>query len=181
MPTSATDAVKRVLAASLIAMVMAPDIALAVDEVDDTVYVPNPKYDWAARVRQTTVAEGETITLVVHSTRDCIFCACWEGPLAGEGRFESWSKAHPGTRLIVVERSAISSNETPEDYPQELHWLAKRYEKDQRLRPTTPTFEIFVAQNLVFRSRGLYSWEDKAFPAIKDLDGRRSHSSGNAE
>lgn len=181
MPTSATEAVKCVLAVLLIAIVMAPSLTRAVDEIDDTVYVPNPKFDWSARVSQTTVAKGETITLVVHSAKDCIFCARWRGPLAGEGRFKSWSKDHPGTRLVVVERAAISSNEALGDYPQDLRWLAERYETDQRLKPATPTFELFVAQNLVYRSHGLYTWDDKVFPAIKDLDGRRVHSSGNAE
>ena len=184
MPTFLSGAVKLASATLLVVLVMAPAVTQAVDEVDkvdDTVYVPSPKYDWNTRVNQATVAESDTITLVVHSARDCSFCARWKGPLGGEGRFRSWSSAHPGTRLVIVERAAISSSETPGDYPQDLKWLSDQYQKDNRLRPGTPTFEVFVAQNLVFRSYGLHSWDEKAFPAVKDLDSRRLRSGENAK
>ncbi|KXU84576.1 hypothetical protein CR51_41190 [Caballeronia megalochromosomata] len=165
----------------LVCLVMAPALTHAVDTVDDTVYVPNPRYDWDARVRQTQVSEGEMITLVVHSAKDCIFCARWKGPLSDERKFRAWSGVHPGTRLFIVERAAIASNETPEDYPQDLAWLSERYQKNQRLKPSTPTFEIYVAHDLVFRSHGLSSWDEKAFPAIRDLDSRRSPPGQNVE
>lgn len=171
--TSVSVAIKLAVTTWVIGCMSASEPTHAVDVIDDTVYVPNPKFDWDARVKQTVVAEDQMITLVVHSARDCIYCARWKGALGGEGSFRSWAKDHPREQLIVVERAALSSSEAPEDYPQELGWLSERYKKDQRLKPGTPTFEIFVEQNLVLRAYGLYSWDDKVFPAIKALESRR--------
>ncbi|WP_250517948.1 hypothetical protein [Caballeronia sp. INDeC2] len=126
------------------------------------------------KVSHTSVAEGQVITLVVHSAPDCKYCARWKGPSAGAERFKVWARTHPGTQLFIVERASIASNETPADYPQELRWLSEQNQKDQRLRPGTPMFEVFVARSLVLRTYGLDSWDDDVFPAIRDLDARRS-------
>lgn len=174
-------ALKCVLATLPMILAAMPVNARAADEADSAVQASKPKVDWAAKVSQTTVAEGEIITLVVHSARDCKYCVRWMGPFAGEGHFKSWARSHPGSRLFIVERDAIASNEAPEDYPPDLRWLSERYQKDQRVHPATPMFEVFVTRNLVMRSYGLYSWDDKVFPAIKDLDARRSHAGASAE
>ncbi|SAK91527.1 hypothetical protein AWB79_06708 [Caballeronia hypogeia] len=134
----------------------------------------------AGEPKQIAVAEGETITLVMHSARDCKYCVRWKGHFAGQGNFEAWARRHPGTRLFIVERASIASNETPADYPPELAWLSERYRRDGRVRPGTPAFEVFVARNLVLRSYGLAAWDDEVFPAIKNLDARRSHSDAAA-
>lgn len=44
------------------------------------------------------------------------------------------------------------------------------------LSPGTPTFEIFVRRNIIWKSYGLHSWDRDAFPALKDLDSRRVSS-----
>jgi hypothetical protein len=176
MRNSMNAAVKCLLAMLLAALVVMLVNARVPDDVRSAVPAPEPKDIRAARVSQTTVAAGEVITLVVHSAPDCKYCARWKGPLAGEGHFKSWARTHPGTQLFIVERASIASNETPADYPQDLHWLSEQSQKEQRLRPGTPMFEVFVARKLVLRTYGLDSWNDDVFPAIKDLDARRSHS-----
>ncbi|CAL8480144.1 hypothetical protein [Caballeronia sp. S22] len=166
MRNSMNAAVKCVLAALL--------AALAVVFVNAR--LPNEAHSAVpAKVSRTTIAEGDVITLVVHSAPDCKYCVRWMGPFAGQGHFKSWARTHPGAQLFIVERASIASNETPDDYPQALRWLSEQNRKEQRLHPGTPMFEVFVAQNLIVRSYGLDSWDDEVFPAIKDLDARRSH------
>ncbi|SAK98624.1 hypothetical protein AWB77_05870 [Caballeronia fortuita] len=126
-------------------------------------------------IGQTTVADGQIIEVVVHSARDCKYCARWKGPVAGEARFNAWASTHPGAQLHIVERASIKSEETADDYPRELQWLAQDNQKAQRMRPGTPMFEVFVAHNLVLRKYGLDSWDDEVFPAVKELDARRLH------
>ncbi|SPB18946.1 hypothetical protein NOV72_06151 [Caballeronia novacaledonica] len=167
MRNSMKAAVKCVLATLLLAAAVLLLNARFPDEVHSA--VPGSK------ARDVWVAEDEVITLVVHSAPDCKYCVRWKGPFAGEGHFKSWARTHPGTQLFIVERASIASNEKPEDYPQELRWLSEQNQKAQRLRPGTPMFEVFVAQNLVLRSYGLDSWDEDVFPAVKDLDARRTH------
>jgi hypothetical protein len=179
MRNSMSVTVKWVLATLFVALVMVLVNAHVPDEVRSAVPAPKPKDVWAANVSHTTLAEGEVIELVVHSAPDCKYCVRWKGPFAGEGHFKSWARTHPGAQLFIVERASIASNEAPDDYPRELQWLSEQNQKDQRLHPGTPMFEIFVARNLVLRSYGLDSWDDAVFPAIKDLDARRSHGDGS--
>jgi thioredoxin-related protein len=133
-----------------------------------------PKTDWAERLREATVKEGQPILLVVHSAKDCVYCARWKGALGGKGDFESWAKDHPDVHLIIVEREAIASAEHAEDYPQTLQWLYERNEERAHLQPGTPMFEVFVVRKMVWRSYGYQSWARDVFPALKDLDQRRT-------
>lgn len=165
----------------LLAVLAAPHAVRAVDPVDDTVYVPNPKTDWTARVAQTPVGETEPIVLVVHAAKDCIWCARWRGFLAGEGKFKSWAKAHPGADLYIIDRPSIASSESSDDYPQELRWLLNDLQTSNNLRLGTPTFEIYVSRTRVMRSYGLYSWDEKVFPAIKVLDSHRAHPTSSPQ
>ena len=154
-----------------------PCIAAAADEADTSVgrSVPEspPKVDWADRVREAKVRQGEPIMLIVHSAKDCIFCRRWEGSLGGQGDFESWAKTHPDAHLFIVEREAVAVPETVDSYPPQVQWLFERRQQLDKLSPRTPTFEIFVKRKIVWRSSGLHSWERDVFPALKDLDSRR--------
>ncbi|WP_321798345.1 hypothetical protein [Caballeronia sp. J97] len=179
MRNSMSVTVKWMFASLLAALVVVFVGARVTDDVHGAVESPGAKDVRAAKVRQTTVTAGDVIELVVHSARDCKYCVRWMGPFAGEGHFKSWARDHPGSQLFIVERASIASNETPEDYPQHLRWLADQNQKAQRLHPGTPMFEIYIARNLVLRSYGLDSWDDEVFPAIKDLDARRSHGSAS--
>jgi hypothetical protein len=133
-----------------------------------------PKTDWAERLREATVKEGQPILLVVHSAKDCVYCARWKGSLGGKGDFESWAKDHPDVHLIIVEREAIASAEHAEDYPETLQWLYKRNEERTQLQPGTPMLEVFVVKKMVWRSYGYQSWARDVFSALKDLDQRRT-------
>ncbi|SAK97941.1 hypothetical protein AWB76_07471 [Caballeronia temeraria] len=175
MRNAMSGTVKWLLPTLLVALVMVFVSASIPDEVQSAVQAPKSKDVRAAKVSHTTVTDGQVIELVVHSARDCKYCVRWKGPFAGEGHFKSWARSHPGAQLFIVERASIASNEALEDYPRDLQWLAEQNQKDQRLRPGTPMFEVFVERNLVLRSYGLDSWDDEVFPAIKDLDARRSH------
>jgi hypothetical protein len=172
---------KCAILASLVGLFAAAHIAYPAETADTLVDAPKPKIDWTERINKTTVLEGEPILLVMHSARDCIYCSRWKGFLGGEGEFNRWAKTHPGARLFIVERGAIASDETPEDYADEIRWLAKRNETNQNLRPGTPSFEIFVARKIVYRSYGYAAWSNKVFPAIKTLDSRRAPSTTTTE
>lgn len=157
--------------------VVSPHTALADDGLDPgasgNAPASAPKLDWADRVRQAKVYQGEPIVLIVHSAKDCVFCRRWEGSLGGKGEFESWAKTHPDVHLFIVERDAIALPETVDSYPPTVQWLFGRRQQLNRLAPGTPTFEIFVRRKILWQSYGLGSWERDVFPALKDLDGRR--------
>jgi hypothetical protein len=159
-----------------------PNVALADDDPDTSAgkSTPEPqtKVAWADRIREAKVQEGEPITLIVHTAKDCVFCRRWEGSLGGKGDFESWAKTHPDVHLFIVEREAIAVPETVDSYPPDVQWLFERRQRKDKLSPITPTFEIFVRRKIVFKSNGLRSWDQDLFPALKDLDSRRSPSVG---
>ncbi|UKD17188.1 hypothetical protein L3V59_35025 [Burkholderia aenigmatica] len=99
------------------------------------------------------------------------------GRFTGRQRgFESWAKTHPDVHLFIVEREAIAVPETIDSYPPVVQWLFERRQRLGNLSPGTPTFEIFVRRNIVWKSYGLHSWDRDAFPALKDLDSRRVSS-----
>jgi hypothetical protein len=96
--------------------------------------------------------------------------------LGGKGDFESWAKTHPDVHLFIVEREAIAVSETIDSYPPDVQWLFERRQRADRLKLITPTFEIFVRRKMVYKSNGLRSWDESAFPALKNLDSRRAPS-----
>ena len=88
-----------------------PRFAHADDEAasgSGTPPVSKSRTDWAERLRAATVKEGQPILLVMHSAKDCIYCARWKGSLGGKGEFESWAQSRPDVHLIIVERDAIA-------------------------------------------------------------------------
>ncbi|NPT61929.1 hypothetical protein [Paraburkholderia elongata] len=157
--------------------IVSPHIALADEELDTSAgknaLASEPKLNWADRVRQAKVREGEPIVLIVHSAKDCVFCRRWEGSLGGKGDFESWAKTHPDVHLFIVEREAIAVPETLDSYPPVVQWLFERRQRLDKLSPGTPTFEIFVRRKIIWQSYGVHSWDRDVFPALKDLDSRR--------
>jgi hypothetical protein len=159
-----------------------PSVVFADDEPDTSAGSSSPepqtKVAWGDRIREAKVQEGEPINLIVHTAKDCVFCRRWEGSLGGKGDFESWAKTHPDVHLFIVEREAIAVPETVDSYPPKVQWLFERRQRKDKLSPITPTFEIFVRRKIVFKSNGLRSWDQDLFPALKDLDGRRSPSAG---
>ncbi|WP_164462858.1 MULTISPECIES: hypothetical protein [Burkholderia cepacia complex] len=169
-----------VATASLSLALVSPQIVLAGDEptanTGQNTPEPPPKLSWADRIRQAKVRKGEPIVLIVHSAKDCVYCQRWEGSLGGKGDFESWAKTHPDVHLFIVEREAIAAPETIDSYPPVVQWLFERRQRLGNLSPGTPTFEIFVRRNIVWKSYGLHSWDRDAFPALKDLDSRRVSS-----
>lgn len=155
---------------------VSPNVALADEEPETSASGTQAKVNWADRIREAKVQEGEPINLIVHTAKDCVFCKRWESPLGGKGDFESWAKTHPDVHLFIVEREAIAVPETIDSYPSDVQWLFERRQRAERLKLITPTFEIFVKRKMVFKSNGLRSWDETAFPALKDLDGRRTPS-----
>lgn len=129
--------------------------------------------DWAEAVRQTEIYKDEPLLLIMHSAKDCEWCARWKGFLGGKHDFESWAQNHPGDRLVIVERSAIAATEVSDDYPDELQWLYQRNLRRGHLKSRTPMFEVVVGKHVVWHWPGYYSWDKAVFPAIKDLDSRR--------
>ena len=166
-------------------MLLAPPTFAQTDDgntaSDASVPASKPKMDWKERLREATVMEGQPVLLVVHSAKDCIYCTRWKGSLGGKGEFESWAQTHPDVHLVIVDRQAIASAEVAEDYPDSVQWLFKRNQQRGNLQPGTPLFEIVVAHKTVWRSYGYHSWDRDVFPAIKDLDGRRSASGSAAD
>ncbi|MGF6775175.1 hypothetical protein [Paraburkholderia sp. GAS334] len=162
----------------LMSFLAMPMFAQADDEAAASAVVPppasKPKTDWAERLREATVKEGQPILLVVHSAKDCVYCTRWKGSLGGKGEFESWAQNRPDVHLVIVERGAIASAERAEDYPDTMQWLFKRNVERTQLQPGTPMFEVFVVKKMVWRSYGYHSWARDVFPALKDLDSRRS-------
>jgi hypothetical protein len=154
----------------------APNVVLADDEPEMSPSASQPKVNWAERVREAKVQPGEPINLIVHTAKDCVFCKRWESSLGGKGDFESWAKTHPDVHLFIVEREAIAVSETIDSYPPDVQWLFERRQRADRLKLITPTFEIFVRRKMVYKSNGLRSWDESAFPALKDLDSRRAPS-----
>ncbi|WP_322041859.1 hypothetical protein [Paraburkholderia sp. J67] len=155
---------------------VSPNVVLADDQADVNAAASQPKLSWADQVREAKVQQGEPINLIVHTAKDCVYCKRWEGSLGGKGDFESWAKTHPDVHLFIVERDAIAFPETIDNYPPDIQWLFERRQRADRLKLFTPTFEIFVRRKMVFKSNGLRSWDEVAFPALKDLDSRRSPS-----
>ncbi|CAD6542780.1 hypothetical protein LMG27952_03937 [Paraburkholderia hiiakae] len=153
-----------------------PNVCVADDEPDTSTTEPQTKVNWADRIREAKVQKGEPINLIVHTAKDCVFCRRWEGSLGGKGDFESWAKTHPDVHLFIVEREAIAFPETVDNYPPDVQWLFERRQRADKLKLITPTFEIFVRRKMVFKSNGLRSWDQIAFPSLKDLDSRRSAS-----
>lgn len=162
-----------VATASLSLPLVSPQVVLAGDETTANTPEPSPKLSWADRIRQAKVRKGEPIVLIVHSAKDCVYCQRWKGSLGGKGDFESWAKTHPDVHLFIVEREAIAVPETIDSYPPVVQWLFERRQRLGNLSPGTPTFEIFVRRNIIWKSYGLHSWDRDAFPALKDLDSRR--------
>lgn len=161
-----------------------PLFAHADDEAESASGTPpasKSKTDWAERLREATVKEGQPILLVVHSAKDCVYCARWKGALGGKGEFESWAQNRPDVHLIIVEREAIAGAERADDYPDTLQWLYKRHQEKTQLQPGTPMFEVFVVRKMVWRSYGYHSWARDVFPALKDLDQRRASAVSSME
>lgn len=161
----------------LMAFLAMPLFAHADDEAasgSGTPPVSKSRTDWAERLRAATVKEGQPILLVMHSAKDCIYCARWKGSLGGKGEFESWAQSRPDVHLIIVERDAIAGAERAEDYPDTLQWLYRRHQERAQLQPGTPMFEVFVVRKMVWRSYGYQSWARDVFPALKDLEQRRT-------
>lgn len=164
------------IAATLVAFALTfSHISLADDGDNDgaSASISRPKIDWAERVRQAQIHEGEPLLLVMHSAKDCKYCARWKGLLGGKPEYESWIKSHPDDHLIIVEREAMASIEEAVDYPEDLRWLFERKQQRGNIKPETPTFEIVLGQKVLWRSAGYRSWDQDVFPAIKDLDSRR--------
>lgn len=164
----------------LLLMLASPNNALADNGSDASIgrnaSEPQSKLTWADRVRDADVHEREPIVLIVHSAKDCVFCQRWEGSLGGKGEFESWARTHPDVHLFIVERDAIAAPETVDNYPPIVRWLFERRQRLEKLSPPTPTFEIFVRRKILWQSYGLGSWDRSVFPALKDLDSRRTPS-----
>lgn len=144
------------------------------DYSEQSAPAPQPKTDWAERINRTTVKRDDLILLVVHSARDCTWCARWMGLLGGKAEFEKWAQSHKNVGLLVVEREAIATNETPEIYPQDARWVYDWARHIGTLSPRTPTFQIYVGRKVVWTSAGYYSWDRSVFPALKELDSRRA-------
>jgi hypothetical protein len=166
---------------SLSLILAAPHAALADDAPDASAGTSTPdqpgKVNWADEVRAAQVRPGEPINLIVHTAKDCVYCKRWEGSLGGKGDFDSWAKTHPDVHIYIVEREAIAQSEKIENYPPDIQWLYERRERKDKLKPMTPTFDIFTKRTIVWHSAGLRSW-DQVFTSVKDLDSRRSPSGG---
>ncbi|MGF6634774.1 hypothetical protein OKW39_001925 [Paraburkholderia sp. MM6662-R1] len=165
----------RLMACTLL-FLLAHTPVLNAQENDHSGYgaAPQSTTDWNQRVSGATVKQDDPLVLVIHSARDCTWCARWMGFLGGKHDFESWAQGRSNVGLLVVERDAIAGVETSANYPPEAQWMFEWARHIGNLKPRTPTFEIYVGRTVVWRSAGYYSWARSVFPALKELEGRRA-------
>ncbi|MGB6009257.1 hypothetical protein [Castellaniella sp.] len=133
----------------------------------------NGKVDFAARLARARVGPDDTVIVLVHSAKDCVFCQRWKGSLGGRGELEQYVGAHPGVQFHIVERPTIAESEARGLYPESLVWLYDKRDDKGRKRAAVPSYDVIVRHKVVWHALGYSAWDKTVFPAIRDLDARR--------
>jgi hypothetical protein len=121
----------------------------------------------------TVLGRDDAIYLVVHTAVDCPVCKVWRASESGLGLARHLGQKWPMVHLVLVDRHSLYANETESLYPANLRFLYERRRDNYALAPATPTFELIVADQVVFRRAGLQAWQADVLPALEQLENSR--------
>lgn len=135
--------------------------------------------NWEARQAQAKPTADQTLYVIMHAAVDCTYCKEWNAAADGLPGFRQWLKSHPMVKLVVVERSRIAANETAADYPPFMQKMYQLQLRNHALSPVTPTFEVVLGNDILYRTVGVPAWQATMLPAIKKIEARRLTATSN--